>query len=994
MKMNRWKSPLGSRKILFALMAMLFSLTALAQQQQTVVGQVLDAQKEPLIGVSVLEKGTNNGAITDIDGNFKLSVGSNATLVFSYIGYKTQELRASSQMQVVLLEDSEVLDEVVVIGYGSVKRKDVTTAISSVSTKDLDQRPIMSAGQAIQGKAAGVSVIQPSGKPGGEMSIRVRGTTSMNGSNDPLYVVDGVPVDNINFLVPNDIADMQILKDASSASIYGSRAANGVILITTKQGAEGKAKVSLTAQFGLNKVSSKIKPLNASQYKDLQDEIGMVQLPDGLTDVTDWFDETYTTGNIQNYQVSVSNGNDKMKYYLSAGYQNEKGVLDISYYKRYSFRLNVENQIRKWLMVSANVSYADYSNNGGGAMGTGSNRGGVILAVINTPTFAPIWNPENPKQYNNNFYGVNITSPLENMARSANNKDRENRLLATGNIFITFMPELKLKSSFTIDRRNAISTTFLDPVSTSWGRNQFGEGSDNRNMNTVLTFDNILTYSKSFKKNNIEAMAGSSWTDSDYTNNWISASHYRNEMISTLNAANRISWTGTGSGGSQWGIMSYFARVSYNYDSKYLVTGNVRADGSSKLHPDNRWGVFPSFSAAWRLSSEEFMEDLTWLEDLKLRAGWGQTGNQSGIGDYAYLQRYNINRVDWTKPGQENALPTISAANLRTKDLTWETTTQANVGLDVSLWSGRLMVNMDYYYKRTKDMLMYVTLPASGAAIANSIQRNEGEMTNQGFELGVTSRNFEGVFGWNTDFNISFNRNKLTKLALQQVYIAAPTSDFTKSEVVRNEPGRPLGGFYGYISDGVDPETGELMYRDISKDGRLSTSDRTYIGDPNPDFTFGLTNSFSYKGFNLSVFLQGSYGNDIYNASRIETEGMYDGKNQSTRVLDRWRIPGQMTDVPKAGFDIKNSTYFVEDGSFLRVKDVTLSYNFSGKELRKWGITRLQPYFTATNLLTWTGYSGMDPEVNQWGNSGSVQGIDWGTYPHSRTYTFGINVEF
>lgn len=994
MKMNRWKSPLGSRKILFALMAMLFSLTALAQQQQTVVGQVLDAQKEPLIGVSVLEKGTNNGAITDIDGNFKLSVGSNAALVFSYIGYKTQELRASSQMQVVLLEDSEVLDEVVVIGYGSVKRKDVTTAISSVSTKDLDQRPIMSAGQAIQGKAAGVSVIQPSGKPGGEMSIRVRGTTSMNGSNDPLYVVDGVPVDNINFLVPNDIADMQILKDASSASIYGSRAANGVILITTKQGAEGKAKVSLTAQFGLNKVSNKIKPLNAAQYKDLQDEIGMVQLPDGLTDVTDWFDETYTTGNIQNYQVSVSNGNDKMKYYLSAGYQNEKGVLDISYYKRYSFRVNVENQIRKWLMVSANISYADYSNNGGGAMGTGSNRGGVILAAINTPTFAPIWDPENPKQYNNNFYGVNITSPLENMARSANNKDRENRLLATGNIFITFMPELKLKSSFTIDRRNAISTTFLDPVSTSWGRNQFGEGSDNRNMNTVLTFDNILTYNKSFQKNNIEAMVGSSWTDSDYTNNWISASHYRNEMIPTLNAANRISWTGTGSGGSQWGIMSYFARVSYNYDSKYLVTGNVRADGSSKLHPDHRWGVFPSFSAAWRLSSEEFMKDLTWLEDLKIRAGWGQTGNQSGIGDYAYLQRYNINRVDWTKPGQENALPTISAANLRTKDLTWETTTQANVGLDVSLWSGRLMVNMDYYYKRTKDMLMYVTLPASGAAIASSIQRNEGEMTNQGFELGITSRNFEGVFGWNTDFNISFNRNKLTKLALQQVYIAAPTSDFTKSEVVRNEPGRPLGGFYGYISGGVDPETGELMYRDLNKDGRLSTSDRTYIGDPNPDFVFGMTNSFSYKGFNLSVFLQGSYGNDIYNASRIETEGMYDGKNQSTRVLDRWRIPGQITNVPKAGFDIKNSTYFVEDGSFLRVKDVTLSYNFSGKELRKWGITRLQPYFTATNLLTWTGYSGMDPEVNQWGNSGSVQGIDWGTYPHSRTYTFGINVEF
>ena len=307
----------------------------------------------------------------------------------------------------------EVLDEVVVIGYGSVKRKDVTTAISSVSTKDLDMRPIVSAGQAIQGKAAGVSVIQPNGTPGGEMSIRVRGTTSMNGSNDPLYVVDGVPVDNIKFLSPNDIESMQILKDASSASIYGSRAANGVILITTKAGAAGNAKVSLTAQFGLNKVADKVESLNAAQYKELQDEIGLVSLPDGLPDRTDWFDETYTTGKTQNYQVAVSNGNEKMKYYLSAGYLKEQGVLDISYYKRYNFRVNLENQVRKWLTVSANISYSDYTSNGGGAMGTGSNRGGVILAVINTPTYAPVWDALNPNQYYNNFYGVgNITNKL------------------------------------------------------------------------------------------------------------------------------------------------------------------------------------------------------------------------------------------------------------------------------------------------------------------------------------------------------------------------------------------------------------------------------------------------------------------------------------------------------------------------------------------------------------------------------------------------------
>ncbi len=854
----------------------------------TASGQVLDAQKEPLIGVSVQEKGTTNGAITDLDGNFTLTVRSNATLIFSYVGYKSQEQKASRQMKVTLQEDNEVLEEVVVIGYGSVKRKDVTTAISTVSTKDLDVRPIVSAGQAIQGKAAGISVIQPSGTPGGEMSIRVRGTTSMNGSNDPLYVVDGVPVDNIKFLSPNDIESMQILKDASSASIYGSRAANGVILITTKAGATGKAKVSLTAQFGLNKVADKVESLNAAQYKELQDEIGLVSLPDGLPDRTDWFDETYKTGKMQNYQVAVSNGNEKMKYYLSAGYLDEKGILDISYYKRYNFRVNLENQIRSWLTVSANISYSDYTSNGGGAMGTGANRGGVVLAVINTPTYAPIWDALNPNQYYNNFYGVgNITNPLENMARAKNNKDKENRLLASGNVLLTLLPELKFKSTLTLDRRNAVNTTFLDPISTAWGRNQYGEASDNRNMNTVLTFDNVFTYNKNFKRHG------------------------------------------------------------------------------------------------------------------KIRGGWGQTGNQSGIGDYAYLQRYNIGRIEWFKVAAEgdttdyaNAVPTISQANLRTSDLTWETTTQTNIGLDLTVLNGRLTFNMDYYYKKTKNMLMNVSLPA-GAAAATSIARNEGEMTNKGFELTISSKNFRGgAFTWDTDFNISFNRNKLTKLELQKVYYDAKTADVVNDYVVRNEPGRALGGFYGYISDGVDPETGELMYRDLSGDGKISTSDRTYIGDPNPDFTYGLTNTFSWKGFNLSVFIQGSYGNDIFNASRIETEGMYDGKNQSTKVLNRWKIPGQITNVPKANFKLLNSTYFIEDGSYLRLKDVSLSYNFKGKLLQKWGITRLQPYFTATNLLTWTSYSGMDPEVNQWGNSGTVQGIDWGTYPHSRSYVFGINVEF
>ncbi len=1000
MKKNRRKFFSTNRKILFALLAMFSSLGAFAQQI-TVNGQVLDSQNEPIIGASVLEKGTTNGSITDLDGQFKLTTKEGATLVVSFVGYKAQEVKASRNVKVVLSDDTELLDEVVVIGYGSVKRKDVTTAISTVSTKDMDMRPIVSTGQALQGKAAGVSVIQPNGAPGGEMAIRVRGTTSFNGSNDPLYVVDGVPVDNVGFLAPNDIESMQILKDASSAAIYGSRAANGVILITTKNGSKGNAKVSLNAQLSINKVVNKIDVLNAAQYKELQDEIGMISLPDGLTDQTDWYDEAYSTGIVQNYQVSVSDGTEKLKYFLSAGYTDDQGVLNAAFFKRYNFRANIENQVRKWLTVTANVSYSDNTSNGL-STGTGANRGGVVLSVINTPTYAPVWDPDAPAQYYNNFYGINnITNPMENMARSENNKNRENRLLASGSALIAFFPELKFKTSLTIDRRNALSTSFLDPVATEWGRTQYGEGSDNRNMNTVMTFDNLLTFNKSIKKNNFDVMLGSSFTDSEYTNSWINGSHYRNGDIKTLNAANKIGLNGAGSGASEWGIMSYFGRVSYNYDSKYLFTANVRTDGSSKLHPNYRWSTFPSFSAAWRISSEEFMKDISWIDDLKIRGGWGQTGNQSGIGDYAYLLRYNINRQEWfykpTDPTDtkdyENQVPYLTQTNLRTRDLRWEKTAQVNLGLDITLLKNRLTMNLDYYFKKTTDMLMWASLP-SGGNVTGSIQRNGGEMTNRGLEISVNSKNMMGKFNWDTDFNISFNKNKLTKLELQQIYEDAKTSDYANEKVVRNEPGRALGGFYGYISDGVDPETGELMYRDLNEDGRISSTDRTYIGDPNPDFTYGMTNTFSYKGFNLSVFIQGTYGNDVFNASRIETMGMYDGKNQSTETLRRWRIPGQITDIPKAKFKMHNSTYFIEDGSYLRVKDISLSYNFANKKLKSWGITRLQPYFTATNLLTWTSYSGMDPEVNQWGNSGAVQGIDWGTYPHCKSFVFGINVEF
>ena len=963
-------------------------------QKLVISGVVVDTRNESIIGANVLVKGSSIGTITDFNGKFSLEAKAKDVLVISYIGMNPKEITVGTErnLKIVLLDDTKALDEVLVIGYGSVKKRDVTTAITTVSTKDLDQRPIISADQALQGKAAGVSVIKPNGLPGEGMVIRVRGTTSMNSSNDPLYVVDGVTLDNISFLSANDIESMQVLKDASSAAIYGSRAANGVILITTKSGKKGIAKITLNAYAGLTSLTKRIESLNLEQYRELLSDMGSsTALPATLTDKTDWYDETFQNALTQNYQLSISNATDKLKYYLSAGYTGEEGIIKVAFFERFNFRSNIANQIRPWLKVGANISYSDYKNNGV-ITGLGANRAGVVLSVINTPTYASIWDPANPGQFYNDFYGVNITTPVENMSRSEDNQTTNNRLISTGSAEITFLPELKLRSSITLDRLYNNYTTFLDPIKTDYGRSTGGVASDDRSLNTVMIIDNILSYNKSLGLHNIDFMGGSSYTSTNYSKSYQSTSYFLDGSIKTLNAGNKVSQD-NGTYASEWAIMSYVGRLAYNYDSKYLATVNMRVDGSSKLNPNHRWGYFPSASAAWRLSSENFMKDLTWIDDMKIRGGWGQTGNQAGLSDYSYLQRFVINRQNWWEEGNSQALPIITMNELRNSDLTWETTTQTNFGIDLTVLKSRLTFALDYYSKFTTNMLMYVTLPA-GASTASTITRNEGEMTNKGFEFSVNSKNIDKKFKWTTDFNISTNKNQLTKLVLSQVYNAAKTSENITEYVVRNEPGRSLGGFYGYFSDGVDSETGELIYRDVNGDGSVTASDKAYIGDPNPDFTFGMTNIFSYKNFDLSVLIQGVYGNDIFNASRMETEGMYDGKNQSTRVLDRWRRPGMITSIPKAGYDMKISSYFIEDGSFLRLKDLTLSYNVDKSKMKKLGITRLQPYVSATNLLTLTKYLGFDPEVNQWGNSGTVQGIDWGTYPQTRTFIVGLNVEF
>lgn len=986
------------------ILAMLFFSIASFAQQHTVKGVVSDQNGLPVIGMTVLEQGTNNGTVTGADGSYSISLQSpTAILEFNSLGYETvvEPVNGRAVLNVTAAETAIALDAVVAIGYGSVKKQDLTTAVSVVSTEDMKLRPVSEASGFIQGKVAGVQVQQTSGLPGGGMTVRIRGASSIASSNDPLYVVDGVPVGEGNYAIaylsPNDIESMSILKDASSAAIYGSRAANGVVLITTKQGKMSKGpQINFSAYVGLSNVTKTYDVLNVEQYKDLMDEIGGATLPDGLKDETDWFDYTYNTGISQNYQISVSNGNEKMRYYLSGGYTDETGVINVAYSRRYNVKASVESDLFKWISVGANAAYSSYRSNGI-ISGTGSNRAGVVLSVINTPTYAKVWDETNPDWYWTNFYGANLTTPAENMARTENNYSQTDRLLLTGYATIKFHRNLNFKSTVTMDRRWVHDYSFLDPIHTSYGRTQHGEASSTRSDDMRMVYDNILTYNNTWNgKHNFEAMGGTSAT----TSRWENLSGSRNyfspdydNAIWGLNGGNKGNLRGQSQGFSRWAIMSYLARVSYNFDSRYYITANFRADGSSKLAPGHKWGFFPSVSAAWRLSAEPWLRDVSWLSDLKLRAGWGQSGNQAGLDDYAWVQMYNINYYDWTKSEYANSVPTIgSKSNIGNKDLTWETTTQTNVGIDFAVLDNKLTFTLDGYYKYTRDMLMSVPLPSPYP----SIYRNEGEMSNWGIELALSSVNIErkGVT-WTTDFNISMNRNRLEKLDLQQVYYYTKTSEALSEYVVRMTPGKPLSMFWGYKALGVDPETGMMMYEDLNNDGKINASDKQYIGNANPWFTFGMTNTVSWKGFNLSFLITGSVGNDIYNASRIEMVGMYNGANQITDVLRRWRVPGQVTDIPKAGEldNLRASTRWVEDGSYVKIKNITLSYDIVHPKLKKANIARIQPYITLDNMITFTGYSGYDPEMSQY-TSATSMGIDWGTYPNVKTVTFGVNIDF
>ncbi len=967
------------KKFTLFIACLLCSLSFAMAQEITIKGEVKDEQGLPLPGVSVKVKGTNQGTMTNTNGAYVLSATADATLTYSYIGFKTieQVVGGRTSITINLSEDNNQLNEVVVVGYGTQTKKDLTTAVVSISAKDLENQPVTNPLQAIQGKAAGVQISSQSGKPGSGISITIRGNTSINASNSPLYVIDGVTSRDASFINPADIESMTILKDASGAAIYGSSGANGVVLITTKKGSE-KLSVAFNAFTGFSNLWQDQEVLHKDQYVKLMGDMGYDVAGLGNQN-TDWQKETFGTGVQNNYQLSLSGGVKGGQYSFSTGYQQDKGVVAPAKLDKYTFHFNGSQAITSWLKLTGTAAITannsrDVSDNANVA------RGGTILSALTTPPTIGIYAADGT--YSFNPYKGGSENPVANAFAAVNNTNAT-RLLASFAAEFKLTKDLSFKSSISANNRDSYYTNFLDPFSTTYGRTQKGQYTNEIITDHVWLNENILNYNKNVGKNAFTALAGMTLQESDYVKTPYSEVDFlgpnnellpRGESVATLLPE-----------ASQWSKRSYLARFTYAYDGKYLFSSNFRADGSSRFGQDYRYGYFPSASVGWRISGENFLKDSKSVNDLKLRASWGKVGNDENIGDYPSRELYQL-RADGS----------YNLTQLRNEQLRWEETTQTNLGLDLTMFNNRLTFTADAYLKKTDGLLINQPLPNSVGF--DKIVKNVGAMENKGLEFVLSTKNVEGKkFSWSTDLNFSMNKNEVTDLG-DRVTSIDFGGIYERTSAIRVVTGRPLGSFYGYVSEGVDPQTGDIVYSDLNNDNAITPADRTFIGSAQPDFTYGLNNTFNYGNFGLTFLFQGVQGNDMFNASRMELEGMNDSKNQLATVLNRWTTPGQVTNMPRAAQGNSSNTFtssrFVEDGSYLRLKTATVSYNFGETALGKLKMSRVMIYASGYNLLTFTNYTGFDPEVNQYGANGPSMGVDYGTYPQSRTFLFGVNVGF
>ena len=983
-------------------MMMLLSSSMLAQNIK-VHGVVKDGTGESVIGATVVQKGTGNGTITDFDGNFSLSVPSDAILTISYIGFATQDIHVNGQnnLSVVLHDNSQTLTEVVVIGYGTMRKSDLTGAIGSLAAKDMENSPVSNIGQAIQGKIAGLQVVD-AGKPGDNVSLKIRGLGSINNC-DPLVVIDGVPTDlGLNSLNMADVERLDVLKDASATAIYGSRGANGVVMITTKKGKDGKGKLALSANLAIQNATKLPKLLNASQYaalsNDMMNNAGYNANPawadpSSLGKGTDWVDELFRTGYMQNYTVSYSGGNDKSHYYVSGGFLNQSGIVESVNYRRFTFQENSDAQVLKWLKFSNNITVsADQKQQGSYDLG-------------NTYKALPIYavkdeNGEWTGPEGNSLWFGSIKNPI---GPTQTDKQKTNGYNFLGNITaeLSFTKWLKFKSTFGLDAKFWFADNYTPKY--AWKPIATEESSRFKSDNKSFTYlwDNYFLFDYTFaKKHHVGLMAGTSaqWNNFDYLN--AQKNIFAFENVHEMDNGQEM--YAIGGNETEWALFSYMARATYDYNNKYLLTATIRRDGSSRFGRSKRWGMFPSVSAAWRISEEAWFKKSDLLSDLKIRVGYGVTGSQASVSNYGYLASYNTSVYPFGYAGNEQAA--LVSASLANPNIHWEEVAQANIGFDAVLFNSRAILSVDAYIKNTNDMLVKASIPiTSGFEDTSTTYTNAGKVRNTGIEVTLHTVNLKGELSWESDFSYTYNKNKIKDLNSNVPYYI---NQINNSYVTMLQKDYPINVFYGYVTDGIfqnaqevaahaiqpGAEPGDIRFKDLNNDGVINDDDRTVIGNPNPTHLFSLGNNLSYKGFELGIYLQGVAGNKIFNANNIDLTGMSAAYNQNTDVLNRWTGEGTSNTIPRAVFGDPNqnnrvSDRLVENGSYLRLKTISLAYNFPQRWLKALTIENARLTLSCENVATITNYSGFDPEVG-------INGIDLSTYPISRTFNIGINFNF
>lgn len=1021
-------------------------------QSNNVTGVVRSSSDgEPLAGATIKVKETKTGCATDLDGKFSISVKSGHTLVISYIGYLTEEIKVNNKkhLEIELKENRKLLDEVVVVGYGTMKRSDLTGSVVSVGEDEIKQSVITSLDQALQGRAAGVQVTQNSGAPGGGISVQIRGINSLNG-NEPLYVIDGVPLSGnsnsnssvLSSINPSDIVSMEILKDASATAIYGSRASNGVVMIVTRQGQTGKPRVSYEGYFGIQQLPNQLEVLNLREYAEFQNLRAEVlgwgsreeyADPHLLGDGTNWQSEIYRNALMHNHQLNISGGNENMKYSLSGGYLSQEGIAIGSDFDRFSMRANMDNKITKWLSTGlrASVSRSTQHNT--------VDNGNIVRTAIEQLPDTPARNPDGSwGSQQTNIYGTYYANPVaEALMRENYNRSTQ--------MYIDFFADVNIWKGLVFRAEYAADYYFNNSYqfTPSYDYGNYIQSSsstrtaDNGGNWTLKTY---LTYNGTFGKHNVSAMLGHEAQE----NTWESLNGNRINFflnsVHELNVGDALTAKNGSSRGSS-AIESYFGRINYGFDDRYLATFTLRADGSSKFGPANRWGYFPSAALAWKIKNEAFLKDVTWLDNLKLRFGWGLVGNQSA-GDYAYGITMSSAASIWGTG--------FYAGNYPNENLQWEETESWNAGLDLNMFNNRVEFIVDAYYKDTDNLLMQASLPSYVNGIISSPWVNAGAMTNKGLEFTLNTVNIDTKdFMWRSGLTVSLNRNELTKLYTETSGMAGIINTSTYTYSVEGEP---VGQFYGYKVKGMFKEeddfyqkdangnflldsrgnrvqvalptgqhiskneiwVGDFIFEDINRDGIIDEQDRTFLGNPEPKFSYGFNNTFIYKGFDLNVFINGVYGNELLNLFRQDftnpsrASGLLKEVTGVARVElidpsqpeEIWNVhvtnPNTASIQRVAQYDANDnnrmSGRFVEDGSYLRIKNISLGYTFPQKLMHKWGIENLRVYMNIQNAFTFTNYKGYDPEVGAYNYNVLLRGVDYARYPSQRIYTFGLNI--